>query len=121
MFGFDNAREKRDEVYDGQPHESHMSHELIGGAASFEAMKLFEDRQRKEGKPVSHAFAKELIAGIAGAEVDKLVETKGLDMVDRERAKHHAKKQAEEMYEQHYGQYDQYDPNNAERHPSMDY
>ncbi|KAI0596773.1 hypothetical protein F4775DRAFT_563483 [Biscogniauxia sp. FL1348] len=121
MFGFDDAREKRNEVYDGQPHESHLSHELIGGAASFEAMKLFEDRQRKEGKPVNHAFAKEMIAGIAGAEVDKLFETKGLDAIDREKAKHHAKKQAEEMYDHQYGQYDQYDPNNANRHPSMDY
>ncbi|KAI0106429.1 hypothetical protein GGR51DRAFT_559846 [Nemania sp. FL0031] len=121
MWGFDEAREKRDEVYDGQPHQSHLSHELIGGGAAFEAMKLFEDRQRKEGKTVNHAFAKELLAGIAGAEVDKLIETKGLDAIDREKAKHHAKKQAEHLYEQQYGQYDQYDPNNGERHSSMNY
>ena len=62
---------------------------------------------------MSHQFAKELLAGIAGAEVDKLAETKGLDFVDREKAKRHAKQNAEHMYDEHYirGQgADQYDP-----------
>ncbi|KAI6089569.1 hypothetical protein F4821DRAFT_231330 [Hypoxylon rubiginosum] len=121
MFGFDDAKKKRDEIYDGQPHESKISHELIGGGAAFEAMKLFEDRQRKEGKTVNHAFAKEMLVGIAGAEVDKLFETKGLDYMDREKAKHQAKKQAEEMYDHQYGDQEEYDPNNSRRHPSMDY
>lgn len=67
--------------YENPNHEAKFSHELLGGAAAFEGMKLFEDRQRKEGtqhshaqfarhlltfclgKPVSHAFAKELLAG----------------------------------------------------------
>lgn len=65
------------------------------------------------GKPVSHAFAKELLAGIAGAEIDKLAETKGMDFVDREKAKHHAREQTENMYDEHYVQNqgaDQYDP-----------
>jgi len=65
------------------------------------------------GKPVSHQFAKELLVGIAGAEVDKLAETKGMDFVDREKAKHHAKENAEQMYDEHYIQNqgaDQYDP-----------
>ncbi len=38
-------------------------------------------------------MAKEILAGIAGAEVDKLFETKGLDFLDREKAKHHARQQ----------------------------
>ncbi|KAI1843989.1 hypothetical protein JX265_005829 [Neoarthrinium moseri] len=121
MFGFGEAKESRDQIYDGQPHESHLSHELVAGGAAFEAMKLFEDRQRNNGEPVKHQFAKEMLAGIAGAEVDKLFETKGLDTLDRERAKHEAKKQAEHLYEQQYGQYDQYDPNSQSRHESMDY
>jgi hypothetical protein len=62
-------------------------------------MHAFEERQRKEGKPVNHEFAKELIASFAGAEVDKLCETKGLDYVDREKAKHQAKKNAEALYD----------------------
>jgi hypothetical protein len=65
------------------------------------------------GEPVSHQFAKEILVGLAGAEIDKLAETRGMDFIDREKAKHHAKQQAEHMYDQHYieGQgADQYDP-----------
>ena len=65
---------------------------------------------RITGKPVSHAFAKEVLAGFAGAEVDKLAETKGEDFFDKERSKHEAKKRAENLYDQHYGGQDQYDP-----------
>ncbi|OTB07680.1 hypothetical protein M426DRAFT_71477 [Hypoxylon sp. CI-4A] len=119
MFGFDETKNQRDEIYDGQPHESKISHELVGGGAAFEAMKIFEDRQRKEGKPVEHAFAKEILAGIAGAEADKLIETKGLDFVDREKAKRHARQQAEELYDNHYGDMDQFDPNQRPPHRSF--
>lgn len=83
---------------------------MIAGAASFEAMRIFEQRQRASGEPVSHGFAKELLAGIAGGEADKLFETKGLDYLDREKAKRQAENQARDMYDQHYGQYDQYNP-----------
>ncbi|KAI1437503.1 hypothetical protein GGR50DRAFT_645374 [Xylaria sp. CBS 124048] len=121
MFGFDEGREHRDNLYEGEPHQASLSHEIIGGAASFEAMKLFEDHQRKEGKTVKHAFAKEALAGLAGAEVDRLFETKGLDAFDREKAKHEAKKQAEHYYEEQYGQDEHYDPNERERHETMNY
>ena len=33
------------------------------------------------------------------AQAEKLAETKGLNFVDREKAKHHAKKEAEQMYD----------------------
>jgi hypothetical protein len=62
------------------------------------------------GQPVSHAFAKEMLAGLAGAEVDKLAETKGEDFFDKERSKHEAKKRSENLYDQHYGGQEQYDP-----------
>ena len=48
--------------------------------------------------------------GLAGAEVDKLAETKGMDFVDRERAKHAAKQNVTNMYDQQYGGNDCYDP-----------
>ncbi|CAM1510615.1 Fc.00g009500.m01.CDS01 [Cosmosporella sp. VM-42] len=120
MFGFDEAKEKRDEVYEGG-HESHLSHEVIAGGAAFEAMKKWEDSQRNSGEVVNHGFAKELLAGFAAAEVDKLAETRGMDFVDKERAKHSAKKQAEHLYDQQYSEYDHYDPNQSRRHPTMDY
>lgn len=122
----DEAKDNYDNAYRGD-HESKLSHEIVAGGAAFGAMKLFEDRQRKNGmhcppttgvdrglhdtgEPVHHAFAKELLAGFAGAEVDKLVETKGLDYIDREKAKRHAEKQAESLYENQYGDLEQYDP-----------
>ncbi|EJP64445.1 hypothetical protein ACQRIT_001328 [Beauveria bassiana] len=109
MFGFGDAKENYDQLQDGR-HEAKFSHELLAGGASFAAFKAFEDHQRSEGKPVSHQFAKELLAGFAGAEVDKLMESKGADWIDRERAQHEAKKRTEQMYDQHYGGRDEYNP-----------
>lgn len=74
------------------------------------------------GKPVSHKFAKEAIAGLVGAEVDKLAETKGMDEMDKIRAKEHAKKHSESMYDEHYvGGHgaSEYDPSRYGRHESF--
>ena len=71
------------------------------------------------GKTVDHQFAKELIAGFAGGEVDKLCETKGADYIDREKAKREATHRAESMYDQHYGQYDQYNPQEQRPHQNL--
>lgn len=119
MF-WDDSQQAHDQVYnqdggyDNPDNQAKFSHELVAGAASFEGFKLFEDHQRKEGKPVSHQFAKELLAGFVGGEVDKLAETKGMDAYDRERAHHQAKENARGMYDQHYIDghgADNYDPN----------
>ncbi|KAI9682551.1 MAG: hypothetical protein M1829_000344 [Trizodia sp. TS-e1964] len=91
-------------------HEAHKSHELVAGAAAFEGFRLFEQHQESEGKPVSHAFAKEMLAGFAAAEVDKLAETKGLDAYDRREAHKKARENTDNMYDQQYGNDDQYDP-----------
>jgi len=84
------------------PHKAELSHELIAGAAAYEAEKAWQNHLEKEGKPTSHEKAKEIIAGFAGVFVDRIVETKGLDYVDKERAKHHAKRQAEEQLANEY-------------------
>ncbi|KAH9938057.1 uncharacterized protein B0H18DRAFT_1090933 [Fomitopsis serialis] len=85
-----------DEV-NNAPHKAELSHELIAGAASYEAAKAYEKHVAANGKPTSHAEAKELLAGFAGAFVDRLVETKGLDFVDREKAKREAAKHTDEI------------------------
>ncbi|KAK9383545.1 uncharacterized protein V2V93DRAFT_362083 [Kockiozyma suomiensis] len=111
---FEFGRNQNQDIYSNnytpQQHEAKFSHEAIAGAASFAAFKAFEDKQRREGQPVSHAFAKEVLAGFAGAEVDKLIETKGLNFYDREKAKRHAQQQVEQMYNSHYGGDQNYDP-----------
>lgn len=73
-------------------------------------MKVFEDKQRRDGQPVSHKFAKEMLAGIAGGEVDKLFESKGLNYLDREKAKRQAQNQVQSAYDNHYGGSDQWSP-----------
>ncbi|EIE22256.1 hypothetical protein COCSUDRAFT_55952 [Coccomyxa subellipsoidea C-169] len=94
--------ESYDAVYN-QPHEAKLSHEVLGGAAAFAAMRAYEQRQASEGRPPQHQFAKEILAGIVGGEVDKLVETKGMDEMDAMRTKHHAQKEAENMFNETYG------------------
>ncbi|KAG8743511.1 hypothetical protein FRC10_011902 [Ceratobasidium sp. 414] len=79
-----------------RPHEAEWSHELIAGAASYEAAKAYENHVAENGEPDSHAKAKEILAGFAGAFVDREVETRGLDFIDRERAKRQAQAQAED-------------------------
>ena len=88
------------------PHKAALSHELIAAAASYEAAKAYEDHCKRNGKPESHEKAKEILwvyvssphlarvayaftlsAGFAGAFIDRAIETKGLDFIDRERAK----------------------------------
>lgn len=49
-----------------------------------------------------HQLTKEMLASLAGAEADKLFETKGLDGLDRERAKIEARQQAEALYDRNY-------------------
>ena len=64
------------------------------------------------GKVVKHALAKEILAGFAAGEVDKLAETHGMNEYDKFEARHKAKKNAEQMYDDHYGREADYDPNN---------
>ncbi|KAJ6105972.1 hypothetical protein N7512_009489 [Penicillium capsulatum] len=83
--------------FTSQPHEAKFSHEVIGGAAAYEAMKAYEEHEARNGQEPSHAKAKEIIAGLAGAFIDREVETRGLDAYDAEKAKHHAKERYEEQ------------------------
>ncbi|KJZ72147.1 hypothetical protein HIM_08412 [Hirsutella minnesotensis 3608] len=102
MGWFDNDSDQA-QAYDqvkNRPHEAKWSHELLGGAAAFEAAKAYEDHVAANGQPDSHAKAKEVLAGFIGAFVDREIETKGLDYVDAQKAKHHAQRHAEEQLSQ---------------------
>lgn len=89
-----------------QPTEEHKAawtHELLGSAAAFAAMRAYNKKQEEEGKPVDHALAKELLAGFAAGAVDNLVETKGMDWLDRHKAKKHAEEEAQKLYSKETG------------------
>ncbi|KAG6332465.1 hypothetical protein ID866_6621 [Astraeus odoratus] len=77
-------------VQNVQPHEheAKLSHELIASAAAYEAAKAYEDHKARNGEPDDHAKAKEILAAGAGFFIDRLVETKGLDFIDKQKAKH---------------------------------
>ncbi|KAF5340512.1 hypothetical protein D9757_012255 [Collybiopsis confluens] len=78
------------------PHKAQLSHELIAAAASYEAAKAYEKHVAANGQPDNHAKAKELLAAFSGAFIDRIVETKGLDAVDKAKAHHQAKEHAYE-------------------------
>ncbi|PIG69625.1 cipC protein [Aspergillus arachidicola] len=78
-------------------HKAELSHELLGAAASYEAMKAYEKHCAANGKPDTHAEAKELIAGFAGAFLDRVIETKGLDYIDKRKAEREAQNHVDEL------------------------
>ncbi|KAI6165804.1 hypothetical protein EDD17DRAFT_186818 [Pisolithus thermaeus] len=82
-------------------HTAKLSHELIAAAASYEAAKAYEHHVAKNGKPVNHQKAVELVAALTGAFVDRIAETKGMDELDKQRAKHDAHKRAQEALQEH--------------------
>ncbi|KAG9019254.1 hypothetical protein FRB90_004816 [Tulasnella sp. 427] len=84
------------------PHEAKLSHEIVAGAAAFEAARLWEHHKEKNGEQPTHAHAKELIAGFAGAFIDRIVETKGLDFIDKQKAKKQAQERAEGQVSSNY-------------------
>lgn len=115
MFGFNEHKDAYDQVYNQEnstEHKGHFGHELLAGAASFAAMKKFQQEQRNKGEKVSHSFAKETIAAFAGAEAEKLAETKGLDAIEKEKLKHKAEEHANQSYDEYYGKNgDNWQPN----------
>ncbi|KAJ3547234.1 hypothetical protein NM688_g5421 [Phlebia brevispora] len=85
-----------------RPHEAEWSHELIAGAAAYEAAKAYENHRAENGDPDDHSKAKEILAGFTGAFVDREVETRGLDFIDKEKAKYQAQQQVEQEYDNRY-------------------
>jgi len=106
LISHDDAQDHYQRMYAPQAephHQGSLGHEAIAGAAGFAAMKAYESHLRASGKEPSHALMKEILAGIAAAEVDKLVETKGLNYLDKHKAQKLAEKQAHALAAQRYG------------------
>ncbi|KAG1728526.1 uncharacterized protein EDB91DRAFT_1161850, partial [Suillus paluster] len=55
----DDLAEAYDQVTNA-PHQASISHELLAAAASYEAMKAYNDHCEKNGKPESYDTAKEI-------------------------------------------------------------
>ncbi|CAF1269229.1 unnamed protein product [Adineta steineri] len=123
LFNHDQAKNAHNQVYGGnqdnsyddqQQNQGSFTHEAIAGAAGFAAIKAYEDRIRNSGEQVSHPMMKEILAGLAAAEVDKLFETKGLDYLDKEKAKRMAIQQAQQLADEKYGSGGVFNPNGSQ-------
>jgi hypothetical protein len=103
LFSHHHARDAYDQVYGGGRPQHEVTHELLAGAAVFEAMRLYEHHREREGIPEHHKLAKELLAGFVAAEVDKHFESGRYGHLNRHEAKRMAREQADYLYEQQYG------------------
>ncbi|EIW61948.1 uncharacterized protein TRAVEDRAFT_163607 [Trametes versicolor FP-101664 SS1] len=97
FFHHDSDEAQAYEQVTNAPHKAELSHELIAAAASYEAAKAYERHCESEGKPPSHEKAKEIMAGFAGAFIDRMVETKGLDFIDTEKAKRQSSQRVDDV------------------------
>jgi hypothetical protein len=103
FFDFLGAQDAHEQVYGGgRPHHQ-VTHELMAGAAGFEAMRMFERHREAQGVPEHHQLVKELLAGFVAAEVEKHFERGVYGHLDREKAQQAAQQQAEALYQQQYG------------------
>jgi len=76
-------------------HSVNLTHAAIAAAASFAAAKAYEDHQAKNGKMDDHAKAKEFLAASAAGFIEAIVEKKGLEAIDKAKAKRDAQKSVE--------------------------
>jgi hypothetical protein len=103
LFSHHHARDAYDQVYGGGLPHHQMTHELLAGAAAFEAMRLFEQHREREGIPEHHQLAKELLAGFVGAELEKHFESGRYGHLNKHDAQRLAREQADSLYQQRYG------------------
>lgn len=99
------ANDAYDRIYGGGMPHREVTHELLAGAAGFEAMRLYEIYREREGIPVNHALAKEIVAGFAAAEIDKHFDSGRYRHLSRHEAKRLARAQAEYLWQQQYGRH----------------
>jgi hypothetical protein len=102
FFDSGAAQDAYGQVYDERTPHAKWSHELLAGAAGYEAMRKYEKHRESEGITGRHEEGKEIIAGLAAAEADKLVETRGVEHLDRERARRQSAEQAQYLYDRQY-------------------
>jgi hypothetical protein len=102
MFGAQGAY---DQVSGGRIPHHDMTHELLAGAAGFEAVRMYEHHREREGIIEHHDLGKELLAGFAAAEVDKHFDGGRYGHLDREQARRQAREQAHHLWEQQHGRY----------------
>jgi Protein of unknown function (DUF3759) len=102
LFDFLGAQNAYDDVYGGRRPHHEVTHELLAGAAGFEAMRMYEHHRERQGIPEHHELAKELLAGFAAAEIEKHFENNRYGHLNRRDARQLAEQQAEYLWQERY-------------------
>ena len=105
FFDRDQAQDAYDQVYGDDYPRHEVTHELLAGAAGFEAMRMYEHHREREGIAEHHELGKELLAGFAAGEVEKHFENGYYDHLDQEKVTMAAQDQADYLWQQQYGGY----------------
>ncbi|KAG1473175.1 hypothetical protein G6F56_001107 [Rhizopus delemar] len=61
--------------------KANASLELIAAAVAYEAVNMWEKKQKEEGSEIHHPTAKKLVAGLAAAELVKLLQERGSEEI----------------------------------------
>ncbi|OLY82934.1 hypothetical protein AYI68_g2938 [Smittium mucronatum] len=64
-------------IFDAGRGKSSKTHQVIAGAAAWQALKWYENKQKRSGKRVSHSTLKKMLAAFAAAKAVKYFETSG--------------------------------------------
>ena len=105
LFDLLGARGAHDQVYGGAMEHRDVTHELLAGAAGFEAMRMYEHHREREGITEHHSLGKQMLAGLAAAEVDKHFDQGRFGHLDRHQARRLAEQQADFLWQGQYGGY----------------
>jgi hypothetical protein len=99
------ARGAHDNVYGGGMPHHEVTHELLAGAAGFEAVRMYEHHREREGIMEHHELGKEMLAGLVAAEIDRHFDEGRFGHLDRGQARWQAQQQADYLWQQQYGRY----------------
>jgi hypothetical protein len=105
LFDFLGANHAHDDVYGGRRPHHEVTHELLAGAAGFEAVRMYEHHREREGIAEHHELGKELLAGFAVAEIDKHFEQDRYGHLNRHEARRLAQEQADFLWQERHGRY----------------
>lgn len=99
------AEEVHRQVYQAEEPEkkAHLSHQLIAGAAAFEAVKAYRRHQEAKGEEVSHSFIKQSVAALAASQIVKFAEEHDWSSKDKEEATRQAQAAAEHYSAREFG------------------
>ncbi|KAI8137771.1 ricin B lectin domain-containing protein [Fennellomyces sp. T-0311] len=101
---YEQAAEVHREVYTAPTErKAHLSHQLIAGAAAYEAVKYYGRHKESQGEDFNHGFIKKSVAALAAAQIVKFAEEHDWSSKDREEATRQAEVAADHYCAREFG------------------